>query len=217
MANIGVIGATGNAGSSIVKEAAARNHKVTAIVRNAVKAKELLGDDIALIEKDAFDLSREDLAPFDVVVNAFASKPDEPYLHVDLATQLVRFFRGATSPRLFFILGASSLKTGEDDHLLVRDLETIPGNEAWIGVPKNKLKELNFLRDVDDVPWVGISPGITFQAGKAKPLLHGKDHVVFNAKGESITSSGTLASAIVDEIEHPRHINERFTVVDGNE
>ena len=34
-----------------------------------------------------------------------------------------------------------------------------------------------------------------------------------NAKGESYVSYADYAIAIVDEIESPQHVNERFTVV----
>ena len=34
-----------------------------------------------------------------------------------------------------------------------------------------------------------------------------------NAKGESYVSYADYAIAIVDEIENPQHVNERFTVV----
>lgn len=215
MARIGVIGATGNAGSAIVEEASGRGHEVIALVRNSAKAQELLGEDISILERDAFDLSPEDLASLDVVVDAFATSPDQAYQHVDLAAQLVRFFRGSSSPRLFFILGAGSLQTGEDGHLAVEDLEALPDSASWVSIPQNQLKELKFLRDVDEVQWVGISPGLTFQAGEVKPLIQGKDTLLFNESGESVTSSGTLARAIVDEIESPQHVNERFTVIDA--
>ncbi len=215
MAKIGVIGATGNAGSALVKEASKRGHEVTAVVRNSTKARQLLGEDIPIVERDAFDLSPEDLASFDVVVDAFATAPAQAYQHVDLAALLVRFFRESPTPRLFFILGAGSLQTGDDGHLAVEDLQALPDSASWISIPQNQLKELKFLRDVDEVQWVGISPGLTFQAGEAKPLIQGKDTLLFNENGESVTSSGTLARAIVDEIENPRHANERFTVIDG--
>ena len=40
---IGIIGATGNAGSAIYREASARGHEVVAIVRNEEKARKCLG------------------------------------------------------------------------------------------------------------------------------------------------------------------------------
>ncbi|CAM4348811.1 NAD(P)H-binding [Weissella hellenica] len=75
MTKVGIIGATGMAGSATFKAAIAAGLDVTAIVRSTDKAKETLGSDIAVIEKDAFDLTKADLEQFDVVVNAFATAP----------------------------------------------------------------------------------------------------------------------------------------------
>lgn len=41
----------------------------------------------------------------------------------------------------------------------------------------------------------------------------GKDHLLVNSKGESYISYADYAIAVVDEIEKPQHVNERFTVV----
>ncbi len=216
MTKIGIIGATGTAGSAIFKEAVKRKLEPVALVRDAPKAKRLLGEDVNYLEKDAFDLTVADLQDFDVIVDAFASEPNKAYLHVDLAAKLVHLFRGKKQPRLFFILGAGSLKTGTDRHLLVRDLEAVPESAAWIKVPQNQLKELDFLRGVDDVDWVGVSPASTFQAGTAQKSLLGKDDLLINDQGNSVTSSGTLAAAILDEIERPKFNQERFTVADAS-
>lgn len=92
MVKIGIIGATGNAGSAIYKEATERGHEVTAIVRDADKAKEKLGENVSTIISDAFELTKDDLSGFDVIVNAFATSPNQAYLHVDLTARLVSFF-----------------------------------------------------------------------------------------------------------------------------
>ena len=65
---IAIIAANGKSGQLIAKEAVARGHQVTAIVRseNQSAAQEVL-------QKDAFALTKEDLAGFDVVVNAFGA------------------------------------------------------------------------------------------------------------------------------------------------
>lgn len=212
---IGVIGATGNAGLALLKEAIARNHEVTAIVRNKVKLEsELEANQVKVIEKDVFDLKFEDLEQFDVVVNAFATLPQKSYLHIDLAAKLIHHFRENQTTRLFFIVGAGSLKTGADNHLLLEDLKQVPDSASWIAIPENQYKELEFLRMIDNVNWVAVSPGITFQHGEAKRLILGEDHLLFNGE-ESVTSSGTLAIAILNEIETPKYYQNRFTVIDG--
>ncbi len=52
---IGIIGASGKAGSFILNEAIDRGHEVTAIVRNSAK---ILKDNIAIVEKNLFDLKK---------------------------------------------------------------------------------------------------------------------------------------------------------------
>ncbi|WP_026819395.1 NAD(P)-dependent oxidoreductase [Arthrobacter castelli] len=212
---IGIIGATGNAGSALFAEAAKRGHQTTAIARNPARAAEVLGDDAAILERDAFDLTAEDLAGFDVVVNAFGAAPDQAHLHVDLTQSLVDQGRGEHAPRLVFILGAGSLTTGGDNHLFVEDLRNLPGAEAWVSIPENQLKQLEQLRTVTEVDWVGVSPSAQFTPGEAtKPTLGG-DALLYAPDGESHTTTGTMAVAILDEIEEPAHRLTRFTVSDS--
>jgi uncharacterized protein len=137
---IGIIGATGNAGRAIYAEAVKRRHEVTAIVRNPQKARELLGVDVVVLHKDAFDLVRDDLTRFEVVIDAFSTRPAWAYEHVDLAARLVGLLRETTTPRLVFILGAGSLVTGDDHHLLVEDLRKTPGAESWIATPESEFE-----------------------------------------------------------------------------
>ncbi|WKF85845.1 NAD(P)-dependent oxidoreductase [Lacticaseibacillus pantheris] len=208
-----VIGATGMAGSKIVAEALSRGHRVKAIARSEEKLAQIRqSSDLTTLSKDAFKLTASDLERADVVVDAFATAPSQAYLHVDLAAKLVAYFRGKQSPRLLFILGAGSLKTGSDQHLAVKDLEKDPSSASFIAVPQNQLAELNFLRDVKNVNWVGISPGLMFIDGPATDPLIGVDELQYNAQGKSETTSGTIAKAVLDEIEHPKHRNQRFTV-----
>jgi len=210
---IAIIGATGMAGQAVYKEAIARNHDVVAIVRNEGHAKELLGDHAKILAKDVFNLQRSDLSSFDVVVNAFSAPADQAYLHVDLAAKLVSLFRGTTTPRLFFILGAGSL-LDKNEKLFVETIKTIPGSDAWVSIPVNQYKELQFLRNVENVNWVGVSPSASFTAGEKHIPVLGKDHLLAAADGESHTTSGTMAVAIMDEIEKPSVLRDRFTVSD---
>lgn len=84
---IGIIGATGKAGSLILKEAVSRGHEVTAIVRDAAKLKE---ENIAIIEKNIIDLTSDDLKKLDVAVNAFGAPLGEEQAHVDGGRALIR-------------------------------------------------------------------------------------------------------------------------------
>lgn len=87
---IGIIGASGKAGNEILKEAKTRGHEVTAIVRNASKVQE---QDIAILEKDVFELTAEDIKPFDAVVNAFGAAPGQEHLHVEAGRALINILK----------------------------------------------------------------------------------------------------------------------------
>ncbi|WP_367295828.1 NAD(P)-dependent oxidoreductase [Levilactobacillus yonginensis] len=212
---ITIIGATGMAGSALVAEALKRGHQVTALARSAEKLATLpTNPNLTTRAVDAFAVAAADLQAADVVIDAFATAPAQSYLHVDLAARLVHILRETTTPRLVFILGAGSLFTGDDRHLFVNDIAKDPHAAGFISIPQNQLKELNFLREVDNVNWVGISPAANFHPGKATAALLGQDDLLVNAQQESGTSTGTMAVTILDEIEHPQHHNSRFTVAD---
>lgn len=211
-----VVGGSGTAGSQIVKEALSRGHEVTAVGRTQEKlADQAFEGNVTLLVKDAFNLTKEELAAHDVVVQAVSQAPDKAYLQTDLTTKWVADFRETSSPRLFFILGADSLVTGDDQHNVIDDIRQVPGSDAWIGIPENQFYQLNFLRDVKNVNWVGVSPGFEFRAGENEDFKLGKDELLYSDNGESATDSRALAIAIVDEIENPKHQNERFHVVNA--
>lgn len=214
---IGIIGATGMAGQEIYREAARRGEDVVALVRDAAKARDLLGADVETVEKDAFDLTAEDLSGFDVVVNAFATAPSEASRHIDLSRRLVEAAPSATagSPRLVFILGAGSLTDTATGGLGIDLIRQIPDSEAWINIPAQQLKQLEYLRTVDTAEWVGISPQMMFAPGEATTPKLGRDEILTAADGESHTSAGTMAVAVLDEVQSPAHLNTRFTVSDA--
>ncbi|SBW07648.1 NAD-dependent dehydrogenase [uncultured Eubacteriales bacterium] len=208
---LAIIGATGMAGTALYKESVSRGHEVTAIVRNKDKAVSLLGRDVKIIEKDAFDLSRSDIDGFDVIINAFSTSPDKAYLHLDLAAKLIALFRETERPRLFFILGAGSL-LDQEGNLFLDTIKTAPNADSWISIPIEAYKTLRFLQSIENVNWVGVSPSAEFVPGEATAPVLGKDHLLSSANGKSIVTSGTMAVAILDEIERPQFIRTRFTV-----
>ena len=120
---IGIIGATGKAGSLIVKEASERGHEVTAIVRNAAK---LSGEQVAVLEKDVFDLKAEDLQQFDVVVNAFGAPAGQEHLHVEAGKVLIEALNGAPNTRLIVVGGAGSLFVDEAQTVRLLDTPEFP-------------------------------------------------------------------------------------------
>ena len=62
------MGTKGKSGANLVNEALKQGYDVTAIVRN----KEYKNEDVKVVYKDIFELTKADLAGFDVVISAFA-------------------------------------------------------------------------------------------------------------------------------------------------
>ncbi len=207
---IGIIGATGKAGSLIVKEASDRGHEVTAIVRNAAKLTE---ENAVALEKDIFDLQAEDLQQFDVVVNAFGAPAGQENLHVDAGKVLIEAAKGAPNTRIIVVGGAGSLFVDEAKTIRVIDTPDFP--KEYFATASNQGKNLEDLQKTSGVKWTFISPAAFFnpEGKRTGSYQKGKDNLIVNSKGKSYVSYADYAIAVLDEIEKPQHINERFTLV----
>ncbi|MGX2961458.1 NAD(P)-dependent oxidoreductase [Peribacillus sp. JNUCC 23] len=206
---IGIIGATGKAGSRIAKEALERNHEVTAIVRDAAK---LQVEGVAILEKNVFDLTTDDVKGFDVVVNAFGAPFGEEHLHVDVGNVLIEVLKGAPNTKLFVVGGAGSLFVDPDKKVRVIDTPDFP--DMFKPTASNQGKNLEILQGTDSIAWTFLSPSALFAVGKRTGTYQaGKDHLLVNSKGNSYVSYEDYAVAVLDELENPKHVNERFTVV----
>lgn len=210
---IGIIGAGGKAGSAIYREARRRGHETTAIVRSRERALAILGSDVVAIEKSGFDLDASDIESLDAVVNASAFAPPKASKHVELTKHLVSLVPSG-KPRLVFILGAASLFAGPDRHRFIEDMALEEDSDLWIAIPKNQLKQLEFLETVTDADWVGVSPQALFIEGPASTPVVGTDEITLSSDGTSHTTTGTMAAGILDEIENPTHRRTRFTIGD---
>ncbi|MCM3674716.1 MULTISPECIES: NAD(P)-dependent oxidoreductase [Peribacillus] len=207
---IGIIGASGKAGSLILKEALTRGHEVTAIVRDEAKV-QIQG--ASVLEKDVFDLKAEDIKEFDVVVNAFGAAPGKEHLHVEAGRILIDAMKGAPQTKLIVVGGAGSLFVDEAKTIRVLDTPEFP--KEYFATAFNQSKNLGDLQNATGIQWTFISPSAFFdpQGNRTGGYKLGKDNLLVNSKGESYVSYADFALAVLDEIENPQHINQRFTVV----
>lgn len=210
---IGVIGATGKAGNLIFKEAIDRGHEVTAIVRDASK---LNDQTVQVLEKSIFDLTTDDVKQFDVVVNAFGAPLGEGQAHVDAGHALIAALKG-TDTRVIVVGGAGSLFVDEAKTIRVIDTPEFP--EIFKPTADGQGRNLQELQETTDIKWTFVSPAGHFDAeGKRTGSYQlGKDNLILNSKGDSYISYADYAIAILDEIENPKHINQRFSVVAESE
>lgn len=205
---IAVVSANGKAGQLIVEEAVKRGHDVTAIVRseNKTQAQHLL-------KKDLFDLTKEDLAGYDVVATAFGAwTPETLPLHSKSIEHFNDLLAG-TSTRLLVVGGAGSLYV--DKEKKVRLVDTAEFSADYKPLASAQADELDLLRTKKDLNWTFVSPAAEFipdGAHTGEYILAG-DFFTVNEAGESKISYADYAIAFVDEIESGKHIQERISVL----
>lgn len=206
---IGIVGATGKAGSLILDEAVRRGHEVTAIVRNASK---LNNDNVKVIEKDVHDTWTEDFKGLDVVVNAFGAPLGEKDAHVEAGRVLINALSG-TGIRLIVVGGAGSLYVDDSRTMKVIDTPNFP--DIFKPTAGGQSENLEELEQTTNLKWTFISPSAEFDAeGKRTGAYEtGADVLLVNKSEESYISYADFTIAVIDEAENAEHVNERFTVV----
>ncbi len=205
---IAVVCANGKAGKLITKEAVDRGLDVTAIVRGENKS-------VAphSVSKDIFEITREDLKDFDVVVDAFGAWTEDTIPEIPKAVEKLCELLSGSNTRLLIVGGAGSLYVNPEHTLTVADGADFP--EAFKPLAAAHGMALKNLRERNDVKWTYISPAADFQAEgerTEKYILAGEE-LTLNDKGESIISYADYAIAMVDEITNGNHIQERISVV----
>jgi uncharacterized protein len=201
MSHVALIGASGRAGSAILKELSDRGHKVTAIARNPEKIAAL--PNVTAKKGDADD--GKGLAALlkghDAVVSAvhFAAS--------DAAT-LIEAVRASGAKRYLVVGGAGSLEIAPGKRLVDQpDFPAAYKTEALKGADF-----LALLKSEKALDWTFLSPSAMFLPGERTGKFRlGKDTLLSNDKGSSI-SFPDYAIALVDEIEKPAHSRARFTV-----
>ncbi|MGZ0051385.1 NAD(P)-dependent oxidoreductase [Brevibacillus gelatini] len=206
---IAIVGASGKAGKLIMKEALERGHEVTAIVRDASKIDE---PKAAVVEKDIFALTAADVKDFDAVVNAFGAPFGQEHLHVEAGNVLIDAMKGAPATRLLVVGGAGSLFV--DEAKTTRVMETPDFPEMYLATAQKQGENLRILQATEGIQWTFISPSAFFDPADERTGTYqlGKDHLLVNSNGQSYVSYADYAIAVLDEIENPQHLNQRFTV-----
>lgn len=202
MLKVALIGASGAAGSRILKELSNRGHLVTGIARSPEKIVSLRG--VTAVKADVFDKDALTgaLRGHDVVVSAVHFTASD-------AQTLVDAVRAAGVKRYIVVGGAGSLEIAPGKRLV--DQPDFPA--AYKAEATKGAEFLDLLRaSVSDLDWSFLSPSAMFVPGERTGTFRlGHDQLLANEQGSSI-SFEDYAIALVDEIEHPRHVRQRFTV-----
>lgn len=210
MKKVAIVCAAGKEGRLLVAEALSRGYEVTGFVR---KAEDEIPAGAKKVVKDLFDLTREDLAGFDVLIDAFGAwTPETLPLHKTSLMHLCDVLSG-TDIRLLVVGGAGSLYVNPEHTLQVKDLDSFP--DAFKPLANMQGAALDDLRKRDDVLWTFLSPAGDFVADgeRTGEYLSGGEEYFVNDKGESRISYADYAIAMIDEIENANNIQKRFSVI----
>jgi putative NADH-flavin reductase len=200
--NIALIGASGNIGSKILAEALSRGHTITAIVRNtdALPTHERLTARKGDVSDEAA-LSTL-LSGHDAVISSLHFSAFDP-------DRLLAAIKSSGVKRYIAVGGAGSLELKPGLRLV--DSDEFPAE--WKPEASKGADYLARLRREQDLDWTFISPSIMIEPGKRTGTFRlGGDSVLFAADGSSRISQEDYAIALIDELEHPAHIRQRFTV-----
>ena len=212
MTHVTVIGGTGFAGRSIVREAAARGHAVTSFSR---RPPETPVEAVTYLLGSALDRSAvaSAVSVAQVVVVAVAPTGDLEDRFEQVVLDIADIAREAGA-RLGVVGGAGTLLVAPGGLSLAETpeypAEYRPYSRAANGV-------LRGLRSGDArLDWFVLSPAAEFGAyapGEATGRFRvGGDVLLRDDEGRSRISGADLATAFVDEIESPDHVRARFTV-----
>lgn len=206
-----VFGAAGSVGSRVVKEALARGHEVTAVVRGEHRLPELpaaaahrLGD--AGRVEDVASLSAGQHA----VISATRPAPGSERDLVTTAEALLRGVR-STGARLVLVGGAASLIVpGTGGRLVLDDPRYVP--PEWRPIAEACGEQLEACMRETDADWTYLSPPAFLEPGARTGAYRvAEDELVVDTEGISRISVEDLAVALLDEVERPRHRRKRFT------
>ena len=199
---IAIIGASGNAGIRLVREAQRRGHAVTAVTRTPSDYVKLADEDVAAGDvRDPATLAAA-LAGHDVVISSVTFVATDPQA-------LIAAVRTSGVKRYLSVGGAGSLEIAPGK--LFIDAPDFPA--AVLEESRCGKALLEALRGIDDLEWTMIAPSAYFVPGERTGKFRlGEDALLVDAHGKSWISYEDLAVAMLDEIETPRAVRKRITV-----
>ena len=207
---IALIGATGNIGKEIAREALRRGHDVTAIVRKPANLQnELPG--IKIKVADLFDAAglREAIAGNDVLASAYGPGAGDPAMLLQTTDALTAAAKTLATRRLVVVGGAGSLEVAPGKQLV--DSPNFPA--AYKAVALAHREVLSRLQQETDVKWTFFAPAALIGPGeKIGNYRVGRRSLIADASGNSRISYADYADAFVNELERNAHLQEIATV-----
>ena len=208
-----IIGATGFVGQEVVKEALARGHQVVAVSRSGKNLPQ--DNNLRLATGDIHDRNwlSDVLRGQDAVISAYnpgwsESELFEKFTHG--SAQILAAVRAAQVKRLLVVGGAGSLQVAPGVDLV--DTEAFPA-EIKAGALAARAVRNSLQSNGADLDWSYLSPAAMLQPGERTGQFRvGSTELLMSGDQPASISVADLAVAILDEIEHPQHLQKQFTV-----
>ena len=210
-----LFGATGNVGRCVAAEALGRGHEVVGVVRDPA-AGAASDARVRLVKGDATnaDSVAELVRGAEAVVSAISPRPNARGLAapslVQNARALIAGLGRAGLKRVLFVGGAGSLEVAPGQQLV--DQPGFP--EAYKAEALDGRAALEVWRtEGGGLDWTFLSPAAEIGPGERTGRYRTTgDQLLSNAEGKSFITFEDYAVAVLDELEHPRHLGRRFGV-----
>lgn len=213
---VALIGGTGFVGSALLDELLRRGHEVVALARDPAKYTPRPG--LSVVRADVQDAQqvRQAVAGCDAVLSGFNAGWGNPDIYQDFmqgSRAIQAGIQAAGVKRYIVVGGAGSLYAAPG----VQIVDT-PGFPAAIldgaRAARDLLKELQ--EQEQQLDWTLLSPPIGFVPGgrgeRTGKYRVGKDQPLMDGDQPGTISAADLAVAVVDELERPAHVRQRFTI-----
>jgi putative NADH-flavin reductase len=206
-----VFGSAGRIGSRVVGEAVARGHDVVAVVSDSASPDSPPAQ-LSTIRGDVRSAAsiRECAGNAEVIVITVGGTDKTVYADAARAAVNAVNAIGSSGPRIIHLGGGASLLN--DDGIRFVDAPGFP--ETVMLEASGQAAALDIYRASTGVRWTYLSPPPgNFAPGKRTGRYRtGHEHPVVAKDGSFSMSFEDAAVAIVDEIEHPLFIGQRFTI-----
>lgn len=207
---IGIIGANGKLGTIVTQEAVKKGYEVTAIIKEGECQNKKVK---TVLQRNLFDLTKEDIKDFDVIISAFGGGLNNP---PDINKKAINYISNLvqdTDIYLIIVGGAGTLYT---DHLHTqRVYETKDHPDFLREISKNICLGYLELKEKQNVNYVFVCPSLIFDYEGIRKGIYQvgtEEEVLFSSKNESRISYGDFGKALIDESENRRYKGKCITI-----
>lgn len=209
---LALIGASGFVGAAVLQEALNRGHHVSGIVRNPQKLPEHPA--LTALAGNVYDATAlaEQLKGHDAVIHAFNpgwGTADIRERFITGSQAIIAATKQAGVKRLLVVGGAGSLYVAPNLQLI--DTPEFPAQ--YKEGAEGARQTLQLIQAESGLAWSFISPPALLQPGERTGQFRiGGDQLLMNGEAPAHISVADLAVAVIDEVERPQHLRQRFTV-----